>query len=76
MNKNYSRYIYAGFIVVLLLVVSKGVAAKSFIWKTQSDTATVYLLGSVHMGVQSMYPMPQSIENAYKDSEIVVVEIN
>lgn len=34
----------------------------------------VYLLGSIHMGVAEMYPLPSKIEEAFNESEILAVE--
>jgi uncharacterized protein YbaP (TraB family) len=49
---------------------------KSFLWKTQSNTATVYLLGSVHFLKTEAYPLSRAIENAYDLSDVLVVEAN
>lgn len=61
---------------VLLALASTLVVAKSFLWQASSGTTTVYLLGSIHMGVPSMYPMPHSITDAFKKSDYLVVEVN
>ncbi len=39
-------------------------AKKLLMWKATSPTATVYLLGSIHVGDASMYPMPAVVETA------------
>ena len=49
---------------------------KSFIWEISSEGSFVYLLGSVHAGEPDMYPLADSIENAFKASDILVVEVN
>jgi uncharacterized protein YbaP (TraB family) len=49
---------------------------KSFLWKIQSKTNTVYVLGSIHFSKKEIYPLNQKIENAFGQSEILVVEAN
>lgn len=49
-------------------------ARKGFFWAVKSKKATVYLLGSIHVGKKSMYPLPKHIEEAYKQSDIIVTE--
>ena len=41
---------------------------KSFLWKVQSDRSTVYLLGSIHFLKENVYPLNQTIENAYESA--------
>jgi uncharacterized protein len=49
---------------------------KNFLWKVQSDTTTVYLLGSVHFMKQEIYPLNRKIEEAFEKSDLLVVEAN
>jgi len=49
---------------------------KSFLWKIQSETNTVYLLGSLHFARKEIYPLRQRIENAFDQSDFLVVEAN
>ncbi len=48
--------------------------SKSFLWKIQSKTNTVHLLGSVHLFKKELYPLNKNIEDAFDQSPIVVVE--
>jgi len=52
------------------------VARRSLMWKATSTTNTVYLLGSIHVGDSSMYPLPQGVESAFAASKVLAVEIN
>jgi uncharacterized protein YbaP (TraB family) len=45
-------------------------------WKATSPTNTVYLVGSIHVGDSSMYPLPQTVESAFATSKVLAVEIN
>lgn len=49
---------------------------KSFLWKIQSETNTVYVLGSIHFSKREIYPLHQEIENAFDRSDFLVVEAN
>src|SRR6266849_4161725 len=51
--------------------------AKRFLmWKASSPTTTVYLVGSIHVGDASMYPLPAHVESAFAGSKVLAVEIN
>jgi uncharacterized protein YbaP (TraB family) len=41
-----------------------------------SDTNTVYILGSVHIANEDLYPLDDIIEDAYEKSEYIVVEVD
>jgi len=45
-------------------------------WKATSPTATVYLVGSIHVGNSSMYPLPREVESAFAAAKVLAVEIN
>lgn len=49
---------------------------KSFLWKVQSKSATVYVLGSLHALKREMYPLPGKIEEAFSKSDALAVEAN
>ncbi len=38
---------------------------KSFLWRVQSKTNTVYVLGSIHYLKKEVYPLDEKIENAF-----------
>ncbi|MDH5433332.1 MAG: TraB/GumN family protein [Gammaproteobacteria bacterium] len=45
-------------------------------WKVENNDVTAYIFGSIHMGNEAMYPLPQEIQNAYHASKALVVEVN
>ena len=49
-------------------------AQQGFLWKAQSGSATVYLLGSIHVFKKELYPLPTKIEGAFQSSDTLVVE--
>lgn len=49
------------------------------IWKVEAedgDSGTLYLFGSIHIGVEELYPLDERIEDAYNDSDAVAVEVD
>jgi uncharacterized protein len=50
--------------------------AKSFLWKVQSETTSVYLLGSIHFMKKDIYPLNKKIEEAFEKADILAVEAN
>jgi len=52
------------------------VAPEGYLWKVTKGDKTVYMLGSIHVGDVSMYPLRDEIYQAYEQSEIVVTEID
>jgi len=49
---------------------------RALFWQIRSDSATVYLLGSIHYADESFYPLREEIERAFAVSDHLVVEIN
>jgi uncharacterized protein YbaP (TraB family) len=77
-NKN-SKLLAIFFILILLgtsalAQVTLSASQKSFLWKIQSKTNTVYVLGSLHSSKKEIYPLSEKIEKAFGQSEILVVE--
>ena len=55
---------------------SEGPGAKHFLWKVQSPTATVYLLGSIHVRPNVPLQVPEVVENAFEASSYVGFELD
>jgi hypothetical protein len=45
-------------------------------WKVSSKTNSGYVLGSVHLGDKTLYPLPATIEDAFKSSSVLIVEVD
>jgi uncharacterized protein YbaP (TraB family) len=73
-----SRILSAIILVSLVIFVRDTLSQsqKSFLWKIQSKTSTVYVLGSLHLAKKEIYPLSQEIENAFDQSDFLVVEAN
>lgn len=66
---------------VLLSLLGPSVSAQAtsdrlFLWKVRSNDNHVYLLGSIHVGNESFYPMPAEIEKAFADCKVLAVEVD
>lgn len=63
----------------LLLCVSTSYAenrTKALLYEIKSDTAVVYLLGSIHFADDSLYPLNPAIEKRFEESSQLVLEID
>jgi len=65
--------------IVLLLVLALYLSAandKGMFWKVNDDKGNdkVFLLGSIHVVPDDIYPLKEEIENAHKSSDFLVVE--
>ena len=49
---------------------------KHFLWKFEANGGRVYLLGSIHVLNESMYPLPEVMEKAFRESDALVVELD
>ena len=49
---------------------------KSFLWKVDSDQNSLYILGSIHLLNKEAYPLKQSIQNAFEQTNKLVLEID
>jgi uncharacterized protein YbaP (TraB family) len=79
MKNKTSKVLATSFILVFISFVifaqeSFSQSGKSFLWKIQSKTNTVYVLGSLHYCKKEIYPLSEKIERAFGESEILVVE--
>jgi len=73
-----SRILSVVVLVTLVIFVGRALSQsqKCFLWKIQSKTSTVYVLGSIHLAKKEVYPLHQKIEDAFVRSDALVVEAN
>ncbi len=68
------------FLLVLVLVVilpsQTKAADKVFAWQVQSETATITMFGSIHLGRADFYPLPQVLETAFELAPVIAVEVD
>ncbi|MBI3493671.1 MAG: TraB/GumN family protein [Acidobacteria bacterium] len=71
------KFLVAGVIAAAIaLLAPLHAAGRAFAWKASSRGGVVYLVGSVHMLSSNMYPLNASLEAAYKDSDLLVEEVD
>ncbi|MBV1914283.1 MAG: TraB/GumN family protein [Pseudomonadales bacterium] len=61
------------------LIVASPVSAQGkshLVWKSSIGQSTVYLMGSIHFGLPSMYPLPERIMSAFESSDALLVEVD
>src|ERR1700704_2228926 len=75
-------------LIWILLLASVGIAQSQaaapaqpkprrfLMWKATSPTTSIYLVGSIHVGDSSMYPLPKEVESAFTAAKALAVEIN
>lgn len=49
---------------------------KSFLWELNHGTKKIYLLGSIHVAKQDLFPLKQPIEAAYHHADAIAVEVD
>lgn len=62
--------------LLFVLFFSTLLGAKSILYKVESGSSTVYLLGSIHLAKPSLYPLDRAIEEAFDKSGVLVVELD
>ena len=68
---------WSGFLLCVVLTWNSQAANdRGLFWEVSSPTATVYLLGSIHFGVDDLYPLRSEITQAYASAERLAVEID
>lgn len=45
-------------------------------WRVDGASNSIYLLGSIHMLREKDYPIPSAIYDAYRDAEVLIMEID
>lgn len=75
-----TRYLEFGLGILCLLAAAQGTGQESAhpvtLWKIEGDSNRIYLLGSVHVLREDDHPIPTAIENAYRDAEILIMEVD
>jgi hypothetical protein len=51
-------------------------APRHFLWKVTGGKGVVYLFGTVHVGKADFYPLPQIIEDSFKQADTLVEEVD
>ncbi len=74
-----SRSIQVGFaalVFTFLFQLPLSAEDKNCLWRVETETNSVYFLGSIHMLKKECYPLKSAINDAYDTAQVVVFEIN
>ncbi|MEK3883943.1 TraB/GumN family protein [Paenibacillus sp. PL2-23] len=50
--------------------------SKGFMWKAEKNGNVVYLLGSIHVASEAMYPLRDELNEAFDTADYLAVEVN
>jgi uncharacterized protein YbaP (TraB family) len=62
--------------LVLTTVLAVQAEERVFVWQVSWEKNTSYVMGSIHLLKKEFYPLPQVIEKAFADSQVLAVEAN
>ncbi len=74
-----SRLTLFALLAVTYLVAACGAGADEkpiFMWQIESGTATVSLVGSIHVGKPDFFPLAEPFENAFAAAPVLAVEVD
>ena len=57
----------------LLLLPAMALAEPGF-WHASKEGRNLWIMGSIHVGLDSFYPLPAPIENAWQQADVLIVE--
>ncbi|MFA0142473.1 polysaccharide biosynthesis protein GumN [Vibrio kanaloae] len=60
--------------LLALIFTTKHALAEPLYWQAKKDDLTLTILGSVHVGDESMYPLPTQITDTLKESDGLIIE--
>ena len=60
--------------LLALPFTTKHALAEPLYWQAKKDNLTLTILGSVHVGDESMYPLPTQITDTLKESDGLIIE--
>jgi uncharacterized protein YbaP (TraB family) len=70
------KRVWFGIAALLFLQLDSSADTRNFGWKVTGRDSTVYLVGSVHLLTKDFYPLHAALESAYKDSDLLVEEVD
>lgn len=60
--------------ITINLSFGENQSSKCFLWEISFNNKTSFILGSIHLGHNDMYPLDERIINAFKKSDELIVE--
>jgi len=77
--KNINRFFSVSptvFFILSVFTYTLSLQAKSLLYEVRSPTATVYVMGSIHLAKPELYPLDKMINKAYAQSDVLVLELD
>jgi len=75
-----ARRFLLGLLAVALMAAAAGPALADkkpiFMWQVKSETATVSLVGSIHVGKPDFFPLAEPFETAFASAPVLAVEVD
>ncbi len=72
-----TRRLFARFLLVVVALLYVGAAtAQNILWRVKGDSATIYLLGSVHLLRHADFPLDPALDAAYQAADRLVLELD
>lgn len=64
--------------LIALFLLNSKVLAEPSLWQVEDPKtgAKLYLFGSIHFGIESLYPLPRHVIDAYSESDALAVELD
>jgi len=59
-----------------LPVLAQAPTGRSFVWKATGRQTAIYLVGSVHLLSKDYYPLNPTLDQAFKDTDLLVEELD
>ncbi len=77
MKNKYNLSVLLSIVLFLFpIITARAESDRHIMWEVCGDSATVYLLGSIHVGQKSLYPLDDVISDAFARSDYLVVEVD
>ena len=79
MRDRLTRLFLFTFLAAAILVAAGPLQAGEnpiFMWQVKSETATVSLVGSIHVGKPDFFPLAEPFETAFSDAPVLAVEVD
>ena len=75
----FARHAYCWLIATVVIVLaSQNVWAQSDVrpplWEVRTGDTTAYLFGTIHVGAANFYPLPESVQSAFRNSDVLALE--
>lgn len=51
-------------------------ASRGFFWRLGDEDDTIYLLGSIHVADETLYPLREDMQGGFEESDMLAVEVN